>query len=216
MTTRYRKGRSVIKGFNHPDAQRIHRQMEFIREIDRAKTILRQNTLADGSRRENDAEHSWHLCMMALILAEHASEPIDLCRVINMLLVHDIVEIDAGDTFAYDEAGHVDKADRERQAAERIFGLLPEDQGEQLKALWVEFERRETPEAKFAAAIDRLQPMLENFWTRGGVWTKHNVPAHRVRARNDHIRAGSETLGQYARALIDRAVELGFLSEQSD
>lgn len=142
------------------DPSRLRRQLDFILEIDKAKAVLRRSRLLDGSRRENDAEHAWHLAVMALVLAEYANEPIDLSRVVKMLLVHDIVEIDAGDTFIYDDSDPAAKAERERQAAHRIFGLLPADQQQELLALWEEFEARRTADARFAAALDRLQPQI--------------------------------------------------------
>lgn len=200
--------------FRHPHDARLNAQIGFIVEIDKAKAVLRQNKVSDGSRRENDAEHSWHLCMMALLLAEYANEPIDVGKVIRMLLVHDLVEIDAGDTFAYDIDRQADKAERERAAADRIFGLLPEDQGKALRSLWEEFEARESPEARFAAAMDRLQPMMLNFASRGDAWLRHGVSAEKVRARNEHIKEGSLTLWEYARGLIDEAVRTGYLPDE--
>lgn len=151
-------------------AKRLTQQISFILEIDQLKQIYRQNLILDGSRRENDAEHSWHLAMMAVVLQEYASEPVDLSRVLQMVLLHDIVEIDAGDTFCYDVQAGLDKHEREQKAAKRIFGLLPSDQGEELKNLWLEFEAGESPEARFAAVLDRLQPFLNNYHTEGGTW----------------------------------------------
>ncbi len=193
---------------------RLRRQLEFIVEIDRLKGILRQTWLTDRSRPENDAEHSWHLAVMALVLAEYAPSGTDLSRAVRMLVVHDLVEIDAGDTFVYDERGAQDKAGRERAAADRLFGLLPADQGCELRNLWEEFERRDTPEARFAAALDRLQPMLHNYLTGGLAWRKHGVTADRVHARNRHIGDGSPALWDVAQAIIGTAVERGFLEER--
>lgn len=191
---------------------RLQRQLAFVREIDAAKRVLRQNPLADGTRRENDAEHMWHLAVMAVVLAEHATEPVDLLRVLKMLLVHDIVEIDAGDTFVYDEAARAGKVEREREAAERIFGLLPGDQGAELHALWEEFEAQATPEARFAAAVDRLLPMMLNHAAGGGAWAMHGITNDRVRARNEHIAGVAPELWEAARALIDDAVARGILA----
>ena len=197
---------------NDPD--RLARQIEFILEIDKLKQVLRQTFLTDGSRRENDAEHSWHLAVMAVLLCEYAAEPeLDLLRVVKMALVHDLVEIDAGDTFHYDEAGHEDKDRREQQAADRIFGLLPVDQGAELRSLWEEFEARQTPEARYAAALDRLQPNLLNFRTQGRLWREHGVTSRQVIARNRHMAQGAPALWQYAESRIREAVAKGYLAE---
>ena len=150
---------------------RIQQQLDFLAEIDKMKSVLRQTLLIDRSRRENDAEHSWHLAMTAMVLAEYAGPTVDLNHVLRMALVHDLVEIDAGDTFAYDTAGYADKDDRERAAADRLFALLPGDQGPMLRALWEEFEAMETPDARYAAACDRLQPLLHTYLTDGHTWT---------------------------------------------
>lgn len=193
---------------------RLQKQINFIMEIDKLKTILRKSYISDKSRAENDAEHSWHLAVMAVILMEHAnSDVLDIMKVIKMVLVHDIVEIDAGDTFAYDDAGHADKYEREVAAAERIFGLLPEDQEQELKALWEEFERRESPEAQFAAAIDRLAPMLLNYYTEGHTWKQNGVTSDRVFAYNRHMNDGSSVLWEYAQQFIDDAVAKGYLKK---
>jgi putative hydrolase of HD superfamily len=192
---------------------RLKRQIGFIVELDKLKTILRQSWLADGSRRENSAEHSWHIAAMALVLAEHANADmdLDLARVVKLLLIHDVVEIDAGDVLVYDIAGNADKAERERRAAERIYGMLPEDQAAELRALWEEFETGETDEARFAAALDRLMPLLHNFLTEGRAWRQHGITADQVLARNAGIAAGSTVLWDYARELIEEAVERGYL-----
>ncbi len=197
------------------DAARIERQIAFIREIDKLKQVLRQTYLIDGKRRENSAEHSWHLAAMAVLLSEYAREELDLARVVKMLLLHDIVEIDAGDTFAYDEAAHADKEERERLAAERIFNLLPCDLADEVFALWEEFEAGETPEAKFAEAMDRLQPILLNYGSGGIAWREHNISSEQVIARNRHIEAGAPGLWTYVRGLIDRAEEAGYLASKS-
>ncbi|MBF0393478.1 MAG: HD domain-containing protein [Alphaproteobacteria bacterium] len=190
---------------------RLSRQIAFVLELDALKQVLRQTLLLADRRQENDAEHSWHIAMMALLLAEHAAEPVDVGRVVKMLLIHDIVEIDAGDTFIYDEAGHADKEAREQAAADRLFGLLPADQGAELRALWDEFEARATPEARFAASIDRLQPLLHNVHTEGAAWRRHGVTADRVLARNAMIGDGAPVLWDYARRLIEQATDAGHL-----
>ena len=192
---------------------RLAEQVRFIVEIDKLKHVLRQTWLTDGSRRENDAEHSWHMALMAVLLREYADEAgLDLFRVLTMLLVHDLVEIDAGDTFAYDEAGHGDKAERERRAADRLFRLLPSDQGRELRALWDEFEARETPEARYAAALDRLQPLLLHMPTEGKCWRSHGVTADQVLERCSPIGDSSSALWAYAQRLIREAVERGYLA----
>jgi putative hydrolases of HD superfamily len=170
-----------------PD-DRISRQLAFLIEADKLKTILRRTSIAGGARRENSAEHSWHLALCAMVLAEHSAQPVDPAKVLRMLIVHDAVEIDAGDTFAYDKAGNLTKNDRERAAAERIFGLLPGDTGRELRALWEEFEAHASPEACFAHAMDRLQPFLLNRENRGGTWLSYHLSREEVLARMDPIR----------------------------
>jgi putative hydrolases of HD superfamily len=192
---------------------RLRAQLAFLLEADQLKAVVRRNPLADRSRRENAAEHSWHLALFALVLAEHAAEPVDVCRVVRMLLVHDVVEIDAGDTFAYDEDGHADKLERERAAAERLFGLLPDGQARELRALWEEFEERATPEARFAHAIDRLQPILLNATAGGGTWVEHGVSIEQVRAYNHVIAAGAPGLWDHAQHVLEQAVAQGLLAD---
>src|SRR5690242_8642920 len=197
-----------------PELARLRRQVEFIVEVDRLKEVLRQNVVTVSRRRENDAEHSWHLCLCALVLAEHADAPrVDLLRVLKMLILHDLVEIDAGDTFAYDAAGAAQQHEREARAADRVFGLLPADQARDLRALWDEFDARETPEARFAAAVDRFQPMLLNARTEGHSWRKHGVTASRVMARAGSIREVSAALGEYVADMIGEAVSRGHLAD---
>jgi putative hydrolase of HD superfamily len=186
-------------------------RIRFIYEIDALKQELRQALLADGSRRENSAEHSWHLAMMALVLGEHASEEVDLSQVLRMVLVHDIVECDAGDTFVYSRAGSSDWQERERQAAERIFGLLPAEQGSELRALWEEYEAQATPEARFARSLDRLMPLMHNYHTQGRAWREHGVTRDQVLGVNSCIAAGSSTLWDHAHSLIEDAVARGYL-----
>lgn len=193
--------------------QRLQQQIQFILEIDRLKQIMRQSYITGGSRKENSSEHSWHLAVMALVLAEHARGPLDVFRVVKMTLVHDLVEIDAGDTFIYDTQANTDKSDREIRAADRIFGLLPDDQQQEFRALWEEFEARITPEAKFAAALDRLMPLMHNYHSNGKTWKEHNVRKHKVFERNQHIQHGSEELWDFARSLIEDAVAKGYLVE---
>ena len=186
--------------------ERLRRQLEFILEIDRLKSVLRQSYLIDTDRHENSAEHSWHLAVAAMVLAEHAKEPIDLSKVVRLVLVHDLVEIDAGDTFIYDEAGNAGKAAREQKAADRLFGLLPEEQGQIFMALWREFEDRQTPEAKFAFALDRLMPILHNVFTQGGSWKEHGIRQEQAIAKNRPIEDGSPILWQAVESLITQTL----------
>jgi len=195
------------------DAARLARQLDFIIEIDKLKHVFRQTLLMDASRLENDAEHSWHLAAMAVLLHEYAAEKgIDLPRVVAMVLVHDLVEIDAGDTYCYDEAGNRDKAEREQAAADRIFAILPPDQAAAVRGLWEEFEAMATPESRFAAALDRLQPLLHNFRTQGAQWRKHGVNAGQVLERNQRMHDGAPELWAYAEAMIRDAVARGYLA----
>jgi len=197
-----------------PAASRLHRQVEFIVEVDRLKEIFRQNRLTVSRRRENDAEHSWHLCLSVLVLAEHADVPrLDVLQALKMLILHDLVEIDAGDTFAYDTAGASKQHEREARAAERIFGLLPEDQAREFRSIWEEFEERKTPEARFAAAIDRFQPMLLNTRTEGHSWRQHGVVASQVMSRGAAIREASSSLWEYVADMIRDAVSRGHLAD---
>jgi putative hydrolases of HD superfamily len=193
--------------------ERLDEQLRFLKEIDRLKSVLRQSPLIDNSRPENSAEHSWHLAMMAVTLGEYAPADADLSRVIRMVLLHDIVEIDAGDTFLYGTEAALAAAERaERAAADRIFALLPVGQARRLRAIWDEFEQRQTPAAKFARALDRLQPMLANYYTGGGTWREHNVTADQVLAKVRLIEDGSPALGGYARELVSVSVDKGFLA----
>lgn len=192
---------------------RLKKQIQFILEIDKLKTVLRQTLLTNGLRHENDAEHSWHLAVMAILLSEYASAPrLNINHVISMLLVHDLVEIDAGDTYIYDEAGQNDKAEREQRAADRIFALLPADQCHAMRQLWNEFEARETPEAKFCAALDRLQPLLHNIATHGAIWKKHGITSDRVFKRNQHMAEGAPELWDYAKQILHDAIDRGDLA----
>lgn len=190
---------------------RVDRQLSFLLEADKLKKVERRSILMDGSRNENSAEHSWHVALAALALAQHAGEPVDVNRVIRMLLVHDIVEIDAGDTFAYDTTGRLDQHAREEEAARRLFGLLPEDQAEELMALWVEFERRESAESRYANAIDRLLPVFHNYAAEGGAWLAHGISRSQVLERVGCIEQGAPSLWGAVRDLIDEAVAKGYL-----
>ncbi|GAA1727427.1 HD family hydrolase [Nonomuraea sp. AD125B] len=193
--------------------RRLNAQIAFAVEIDKLKRIIRRNHLIDGSRRENTAEHSWYVGTLAMVLGEHAPPGTDLQRVVAMLLVHDLVEIDAGDTFIYDPVEVAAQADVERAAAERIFGLLPAEQGAELRALWDEFEERATPEARFAKALDRFAPILANHHTEGGTWPLFKVRASQVREKVRIIEEGSPTLGRYALELVELSVARGHLAE---
>ena len=191
--------------------ERLKKQMEFVLELDKLKHVMRQSYVADGSRRENDTEHSWHLALMAVLLSEYANEKVDMLQVIKMVLIHDAVEIDAGDTYAYDAAGNATKRQREVAAAERIFNILPEDQAEEMRNLWEEFEACDTPESKFANALDRVQPVMLNDITDGRLWREHDVATSQVLERNKKTRDGSEELWEYVKDIIDKNERLGNL-----
>jgi len=192
---------------------RLRRQMGFIMEVDKLKEIFRQSIVSSGVRYENDAEHSWHISLMAILLSEHANERVDVLRVVKMLLIHDIVEIDAGDTYNYDEEALLDKREREEAAAERLFGLLPDDQRDEFMELWEEFEEKKTPEARYAAALDRLQPMLLNYMTQGRSWIDHGVTSDMVFRKNRHIEEGSEALWDFAEEMLNDCIEKGYLKK---
>ena len=195
------------------DLKRLSQQIEFLVEIDRLKSIVRQTLLVDGSRQENSAEHSWHLAVLAMVLAEHSRAPVNLFRVLKMILVHDLVEIDAGDTYCYDEEGNRGKAERENRAADRIFSLLPGDQAAEFRSLWEEFESRQTADAIFAAALDRLQPLLNNFRAGGVMWRKHGIRKEQVYLRNGPIEDGAPVLWDYAEKMIKDAIAKGWIGE---
>jgi len=197
-------------------ASRLVQQIQFIAEADKLKEIFRQTINTQSHRAENDAEHSWHLCLCVIVLAEHANHrALDVLRVLKMLIVHDLVEIDAGDTFAYDTAAMAGQHEREAHAADRLFGMLPNDQAAEFRALWDEFELRTTPEARFAMAVDRFQPMLLNCLTQGAAWQRHGITQDRVLARNGHIVEGSSDLWTYAERMIQEAVDAGHLRTTS-
>lgn len=193
------------------DATRLERQIAFLIEIEKLKQVLRRTGPIGAGRRENSAEHSWHVAMAALVLAEYANEPIDVARVVRMALVHDIIEIDAGDTFAYDAVGYLDKADREKAAADRIFALLPPPQDAELRTLWDEFEACTTPEARFANAMDRLLPVLQNYHNNGGTWVEANLNRARVDTRLGPIADGSAAIWDYVCAVLDDAMTQGMI-----
>ncbi|MEE8121516.1 MAG: HD domain-containing protein [Anaerolineales bacterium] len=193
------------------DKERFDQQIRFILEIDKLKSVIRQSYLLAGARQENSAEHSWHVALMAMLLAEYAEQPVDSLRIIKMLLIHDVIEIDAGDTYCYDETGTLNQSNRENVAAERLFGLLPEDQGVELRELWKEFEARTTPEAQYAATIDRLMPLLHNYHTEGRSWREHGIKKDQVSARNEAMKDGSPALWEFAMSLIDNAVDREYL-----
>ncbi len=195
------------------NSERFGQQLDFLLELDKLKDILRQSRIIPSQRRENSAEHSWHIAVMAMVLGEEYGEEINCSRVVRMLLLHDIVEIDAGDTFAYDEQGSTDKEDRETCAAERIFGLLPEDQHRELQAAWEEFEQGTTKEARFANSMDRLMPLLHNYYARGGTWKTHGTKKSQVQQRMAKIKEASPALWEFAESLIHTSVDKGYLAE---
>ena len=196
------------------DKKRFQKQLDFILEADKEKNILRQTHLSGHGRRENDAEHAWHMAIMIYLLKEYANEEIDVAKAMMMALIHDIVEIDAGDTYAYDTAGLETQKEREEKAAERIFGMLPDDQKSELKSLFEEFEAYETPEAKFARAMDNFQPLLLNDSNDGGDWKEHGVCRSQIMGRHKKTRLGSEEIGQYSEELIMENVKKGNIRDE--
>lgn len=192
---------------------RLRQQMTFLVEIDRMKEIFRQSSIYSGKRMENDAEHSWHVTVMAMVLREYAAEDVDIAHVLELLATHDLIEIYAGDTFAYDEAAKQDKYLRESASADRLFALLPEDQMPGFRALWEEYEARETPEARFAAALDRLQPLLSNWLNEGVNWKAHDVKAAAVRRRMAPMKESAPALWALTEELISASIARGYLSE---
>ncbi|HOP75377.1 MAG TPA: HD domain-containing protein [Bacillota bacterium] len=191
--------------------ERLRKQLNFIMEIDKLKTITRRSYLADGSRKENDAEHSWHLAVMVLLLSE--LDNIDVLKTLKMVLIHDLVEIDAGDTYCYDETGNAGKFERECLAAKRLFSLLPEEQGREFFELWREFEERKTREACFAAVLDRMQPLLLNYWAKGKSWQENDISAASVISKNALFDNGPEEIRKYVAEMIDSAIEKGYLKK---
>lgn len=200
------------EGLMPQQRERLSKQLDFLIELDKMKNVYRRTLVLHEDRQENDAEHAWHLAMLALVLAEYSDEPIDVKTVLETVLIHDIVEIDAGDTYAYDTAGNATKAEREQKAADRLFGLLPAEQGAHFRALWDAFEAGSTPEARFALALDRIQPLTLNYCKHGESWKRNpTATAPRVTKRMQPIYDGSEVLGDCAMEIIRRAVEEGIL-----
>lgn len=194
--------------------ENLLKQIAFIKEIDKLKYIQRKTKLFNSDRHENDAEHSWHLAMMTIVLAEHSDKPIDVLKVVKMVLIHDIVEIDAGDVFIYDTLKNHTNTDEELLAAQRIFGLLPEEQAKEFIAIWQEFEDGKTDEAKFAKTMDRFEPLLQNTSNNGGTWKEFNVPYQKVYDKKVAIKDGSATIWKYAENLINESVEKGILKKE--
>lgn len=192
-------------------SNRLLKDIEFIVEIDRMKKILRQTSVIGLDQRENDAEHSWHISIMAMILKEYSNEEIDILKVIKMLLTHDLVEIYAGDTFCYDVKGNEDKRERELKAAEKIYGMLDEDKGKELRSLWDEFEEMNTPESLFAASMDRIQPMLSNYYNDGGTWKKYSVEKENIYKRISPVEKSSDELWDYMKYIIEDAEKRGLI-----
>ena len=193
--------------------ERFEKQLAFALEIDKEKNILRQTHLSGHGRREDDAEHAWHMAVMAYLLKEYANEKIDISRVVMMCLVHDLVEIDAGDTYAYDEEGKKTQRDREEKAADRIFGLLPQDQAEEFRGLFEEFDACETPEARYAHTMDNLQPLLLNDSNDGGDWMEHDVSFSEIWKRQSLSALGSEKIGCYIKERLEENVKVGHIRE---
>ena len=194
--------------------ERLLKDIEFIVELDKMKSILRQTSLIDKSKRENDAEHSWHISVMAMILSEYTNEEVDTFKVIKMLLVHDLVEIYAGDTFCYDVEGNKNKKDRELKAADKIFGILEEDKGKEIRNLWNEFEEMETKEALFAASMDRLQPFLNNYYSDGGTWKKFKVSKKDIYNRIAPLKRSSDELWKFTQNMIEDAFDKGYIEKE--
>lgn len=193
--------------------ERLKKQLDFILEVDKSKFVVRQTYLTDGIRKEDDAEHSWHIALMAILLAEYSNEPVDVLRVVSMLLVHDLIEIDAGDTYAYDNKGNETKRERELVAADRIFNILPNDQAKMIRGLWDEFEAGETKEAKFAITLDKTQPIMLNDATDGRAWMEHGVKKEQIMARNKKTPDGSVKIWDYFEKIINNNVEKGRIKE---
>lgn len=193
------------------EQSRFDKQLDFLIQIDRMKNIERQTLIADGSRRETDAEHSWHIAVMAFLLKEYAVEPIDVDRVVRMLLVHDLVEVYAGDTFCYDVQGNLDKREREEAAADRLFSMLPDDQRDEIRALFEEFDRMDTPDSRYAASLDRLQPIINNHLTNGHTWRKGHVNSKQVFERMAPIKEATPSLWPLVEKIVAHGIEIGAL-----
>lgn len=194
--------------------ERLQKQIAFIKEIDKVKSIFRQTYLADGTRKENDAEHSWHIALMAVLLKEYVSEDVDVAKVMTMVLIHDLVEIDAGDTYAYDCEGAKSKREREVKAADRIFGILPEDQGMYFRELWEEFEAYETPDAKYAHLLDNFQPLLLNDASGGRSWNEHGVHKSQIYKRNEKVQETSEEIWNTIQEVVESHIAKGNIIEK--
>ena len=194
--------------------QRLKQQMDFLLEVDKEKNIFRQTHLSGGGRAENDAEHAWHMALMIYLLREYANQDFDPLKAIVMALIHDVVEIDAGDTYAYDDAGLATQQEREAKAAQRIFGLLPQDQRDEMLALFREFEDYETPEARFAHVLDNLQPLMLNHANNGGDWRAHQVKKSQIYKRNAKTAAGSQTLWAYMEDMVAENVKKGNIRDE--
>ena len=199
---------------NQKQKERLEQQFAFIREIDKEKFIGRQTYLTDGERKENDAEHAWHMAIMTVLLAEDSNEPIDVLKTVTMLLIHDLVEIDAGDTYAYDEEAKKTQRERELKGAERIFGILPPDQGEKLRALWDEFEAYESAEAKYAHMLDNFQPLMLNDALDGKSWKEHKVKKSQIYSRNAKTMEGSEKIWEYMKDLVQKNIDRGNIQDE--
>lgn len=193
---------------------RLEQQIQFLVEIDKVKNIFRQTYLADGKRKENDAEHSWHIALMAFVLKEYVKEPVEVMKVMLMVLIHDLVEIDAGDTYAYDSVGALDKREREEKAADRIFGLLPKDQGSYFRELWEEFEAYETADAKYAHLLDNFQPILLNDASGGKSWAEHGVKKSQIYKRNEKVEETSDAVWQKIQDIVQKNINLGNVKEE--
>ncbi len=195
--------------------EKLLKQIAFIHEIDKLKYIQRRTKLFNSDRCENDAEHSWHLAMMTIVLAEHSNVPVDVLKVLKMVLIHDIVEIDAGDIFLYDNVLNHTNTDAEHKAAERIFGLLPHEQAREFIEIWDEFESGSSPEAKFARSMDRLEPLLQNFSNKGGTWQTYDVPFEKVFDKKQVMNQGASHLWDFAQTILNQSVELGYLKKST-
>ena len=201
----------ALEDFIQSNNIRLDQQLKFTAEIDKMTGILRRTMLVDGSRRENDAEHSWHIAVMALLFTEYAAEPVDIGRAVKMCVVHDLIEIYAGDTFAYDVAGNKDKAQREQAAADKLFAMLPQEQGNEIRILWEEFDAMQTPDAKYAACMDRLQPFLHNTLTGGHTWVESGTNRASVEKRMSIIKEFMPTVYKWIEQNLDNAIQKGWL-----
>ena len=203
----------AIQDFIESKNIRLDQQLKFTAEIDKMTGILRRTMLVDGSRRENDAEHSWHIAVMALLFAEYTTQPVDISRAIKMCVVHDLIEIYAGDTFAYDTKGNLDKAQREEAAADKLFAMLPQEQGQEIRSLWEEFDAMQTPDAKYAACMDRLQPFLHNTLTGGHTWVQNGTCRPMVEKRMSIIKEFMPQIYPWVEKNLDNAIEKGWLKK---